>query len=620
MLPNIAPAPPPQGQQQQPMAPQAGAAGQPGQIAAAPAPGQPGMPQQMAQMGQALPQGQFIINPQTFGANGATAQFPMAQFATYNQQGQLVVQQMPIQMAASQQPGQQQQILFTNMAAQQQQQQQQQQPQQQQIKPGQPMMVPNNQATPGKSIQVPAASIAGNGTLVASSAGGQPQTFMIANPMGASQPGTPTTSVSNQMKQLQPLTPDQKGVITSIANTSTQQQLPQMPSAPSTAQTPQPFVMPQGMTYVSQGQTILQGNQRILIAPAPQDPNNPQAAPIMFSPPAPNQSPIQAQQAQQMQPQNNPQIAAQSLQPMTMARPQMATFQPVGQSPKAGKTPISRALPQIRPGFSNAGPMPGQLQPQLQQVQAPQQPSPKSKTKMSPRTGGPIGRPPGPTKASLNTLKTPMVASPMAPPRLPVSVVASMSNPIMAGTPPVLQTTPAILPPPIAAQGQPGNNQFSGPPKLQPMLPAPPASSEPSDVKMKVEEADDKESSSSGDADSKSSASAADTPKAVVKPNVLTHVIDGHVIMESSQPFPVDKEDKAGKVQPLSFMELTFSCQTLIVHCSNLVVAWVDCMLFEKGCWRVLRCTLERPLFWSFLFIQLPAATSSRPRLLLLAA
>merc|ERR1711963_1107141 len=36
-----------------------------------------------------------------------------------------------------------------------------------------------------------------------------------------------------------------------------------------------------------------------------------------------------------------------------------------------------------------------------------------------------------------------------------------------------------------------------------------------------------------------------DTPKAVVKPNVLTHIIDGHVIQESSQPFPMD--DSKGK-------------------------------------------------------------------------
>jgi len=31
----------------------------------------------------------------------------------------------------------------------------------------------------------------------------------------------------------------------------------------------------------------------------------------------------------------------------------------------------------------------------------------------------------------------------------------------------------------------------------------------------------------------------APTPKAVVKPQVLTHVIDGHIIKESSQPFPI---------------------------------------------------------------------------------
>ncbi|CAF2743990.1 PHC1 [Lepeophtheirus salmonis] len=37
-----------------------------------------------------------------------------------------------------------------------------------------------------------------------------------------------------------------------------------------------------------------------------------------------------------------------------------------------------------------------------------------------------------------------------------------------------------------------------------------------------------------------------DTPKAFVKPNVLTHVIDGHVIQESSQPFPLEAgDDKA---------------------------------------------------------------------------
>jgi hypothetical protein len=37
------------------------------------------------------------------------------------------------------------------------------------------------------------------------------------------------------------------------------------------------------------------------------------------------------------------------------------------------------------------------------------------------------------------------------------------------------------------------------------------------------------------------------TPKAVVKPNVLTHVIDGHIIQESSQPFPLDNSESKGR-------------------------------------------------------------------------
>ena len=37
------------------------------------------------------------------------------------------------------------------------------------------------------------------------------------------------------------------------------------------------------------------------------------------------------------------------------------------------------------------------------------------------------------------------------------------------------------------------------------------------------------------------------TPKAVVKPQVLTHVIDGHVIKESSAPFPLSpSKSKSG--------------------------------------------------------------------------
>ena len=49
------------------------------------------------------------------------------------------------------------------------------------------------------------------------------------------------------------------------------------------------------------------------------------------------------------------------------------------------------------------------------------------------------------------------------------------------------------------------------------------------------------------------------TPKAVVKPQVLTHVIDGHIIKESSQPFPVspvkgNKNSLVSHVYPIYYL------------------------------------------------------------------
>jgi hypothetical protein len=592
MLPNIAPAPPQgqqPGQQQQQHHPmnQQTAAGQPGQIAGQPgmAPGQP-----MAQMGHMPQQGQFLVSPHSFGANGAAtaqAQFPMGQYAAYNQQGQLVM--MPFQMSASPQAGQQQPNIIYMTTGHQQQQQQQHQQQQQQPKPGQPMLVQQNNST-GKPMQVPAHSQSytmQNGTMVATSGGGQPQ-FVIANPIPG-QPGIPVTMAS-QMKQLQA---DQKGtVVTSMANTGTQHHVSHVQSGQANlGQTPQPIVLPHGMAY--QGGGILQGNQLMQLvqrSPASQDPNNPQqpGTPIMFPPQtAQSQSPMQHPQ-QQGQMQTNPQLPTHALQPMTMTmtRPPMSQFQPINQPAvvsKASKTPISRALPMIRPGFPNTPGLPGQLQPQMQvfgQPQPYQAPSPKSKTKMSPRTGGPIGRPPGPAKAAMNALKntTPMVVtSPMAPmappiPRLPANVVASITTamPGMMVGPPVLQTSQVVLPPPISSQVQQQiNSQYGGPPKLQPMAPAPPppaAAAAADDTKEKLEDKD----SVMAESDPKPSGSDA-TPKAVVKPNVLAHMIDGHVIMESSQPFPIDKEDK-GNVA-VTVYRLHLGKLSLSVHGGNACIS-----------------------------------------------
>ena len=530
MLPNIAPAPgPPQGQQQ--MAAQAPMAGQP----------------ITAQMGPALQQQQFFLNPQAMPAGAtAAAPIPMTQFATYNQQGQLVIQQMPLQIPANQQPGQQQ-ILYTNAAAVAAQQQAAQQ--QQQHKPGQPMMAagPPGSAVAGKPMAMPGTAvsqnyaIAGSGTLVASTAGGQ-QTLMIANPMSAvtSQPGTPVSG-SQQVKQIQPSTPDGKGAPANMSSATTPTQMLQVPTgAPGTPQTPQMFVNAQGMVMASMPgnltQAFVQGNQLFLRAPAPQDASA--AQPVMFSSPtAPNQSPLAPQQPGQLQPQANPQLAAQPLQPMAMARAPMSTFQPVNQPVKQGKTAISRAMP-IRHGFQSP-----QVPPHIQ-PQPPQLPhtSPKGSKSKSPRVPGLIGRPPGPGKAAaaLNALKGPAA---VAPQRLPSSVVSSMA--VVAG-PPMLQTTQALLPPPVVVQAP--QTQFPGMPKLQPMAmaapPAPAVLPPPPAVEPKKEEAPGA-ASAADSKDEVESKESVDTPKAVVKPNVLSHVIDGHVIKESSTPFPV-RDDKEG--------------------------------------------------------------------------
>ena len=536
MLPNIAPAPgPAQGQQQ--MAAQA-----------APMAGQP----ITAQMGPALQQQQFFVNPQAMPAGAtAAAPIPMTQFATYNQQGQLVIQQMPLQIPANQQPGQQQ-ILYTNAAAVA----AQQQAQQQQPKPGQPMMAagPPGGAVAGKPMAaMPGTAvsqnyaIAGSGTLVASTAGGQ-QTLMIANPMSTvtSQPGTPVSvGGSQQVKQIQPSTPDGKGAPANMASAAaTPTQMIQVPNgALGTPQTPQMFVNAQGAMVMASmpGQAFVQGNQIFLRAPAPQDANA--AQPVMFSSPtAPNQSPLAPQQPGQMQPQANPQLAAQPMQPMAMARAPMSTFQPVNQPVKPGKTAISRAMP-IRPGLQTPT-MPGHLQPQPQQLP---HTSPKGSKSKSPRVPGLIGRPPGPGKAAanaaLNALKSPAV---VAPQRLPTSVVSSMA--VVAG-PPMLQTTQALLPPPVVVQAP--QTQFPGMPKLQPMaMAAPPAVGPPpsATVEPKKEEAPGSAASATDSKDEVESKENLDTPKAVVKPNVLSHVIDGHVIKESSTPFPV-RDDKEGNDQ-----------------------------------------------------------------------
>merc|ERR1719264_1954363 len=177
-----------------------------------------------AQMGPALQQQQFFINPQAMHPGAATAApMPMTQFAGYNQQGQPVMYQMPLQIPANQQHGQQLMAAGPPGSA----------------AAGKPMG-----AMPGTAVSQNYA-IAGSGTLVTTTAGGQ-QTLMITNPMSAvtGQPGTPVSAAgSQQVKQIQPSTPDGKGAPAHMSSATTPTQMFQVHNgAPGTPQTQQMLV------------------------------------------------------------------------------------------------------------------------------------------------------------------------------------------------------------------------------------------------------------------------------------------------------------------------------------------------------------------------------------------
>ena len=113
----------------------------------------------------------------------------------------------------------------------------------------------------------------------------------------------------------------------------------------------------------------------------------------------------------------------------------------------------------------------------------------------------------------------------------------------------------------------------------------PPASAT---VEPKKEEAPGAAASATDSKDEVESKENLDTPKAVVKPNVLSHVIDGHVIKESSTPFPV-RDDKEGNDQSrTSILQLNFSsneCAMLRVGAAcYLAPLWPSCCSAARLC------------------------------------
>ena len=539
--------------------------------------GMPAQPQitQMTGMGQpgqqpmGQPQFQVIQQP-PFAPGGQYATFP--QIATFNQQGQLVLQ--PPQFMQPGQPGQPGQYIISGVP----------QPQ-----PGKPNMMGSQPSTPGKPIAgQPQYTITSTGQLqMQPNQPGQQQTFIMPpQMMQGAMPGQvsmPGPGQQPQVSMAQMKGTDGKPVMSGPPQTMPPQQSPQ-----------QLVQLPNGqMAYVQTGPGP-QPMQMFIRSPAPDGQQ------VMFSPGPPTAPP------QNQAPPNMPNVTAPM--PSPMAMPPARPTGPPG--PPPGKTAISRSIAPLLPAVTQSAPRMGFNTPG---GNLPTQPSPKSKQKMSPRGGniGP-GRPPGP-----KSLATPKMVpklppgSPLAqandllnnaspkPPTLQTEVVTSIAGPptltpmlVPAPPPPVsLATTPAPpqsmmvsmpsipvkplyqmatslptstvapLPPhtSVADAGPPmltkevnppmpnlGPPNISGPPQpgqVMPPLSQPHPALAPKQMIMT------KPPTSTPDMTTDT------TPKAVVKPQVFTHVIDGHIIKESSAPFPVSPS-KSKYFSPSQFFAL----------------------------------------------------------------
>lgn len=548
-----APGPPSQGSDQQQLMSPAGAAS-----AGA---------NQSVPMGQPMTAGGFqptIISSPLGAPNAAAAQY---QYVVINQQGQAVLQPANFSfpgmsaMPTAQNPGQQ--YIITSSLP-------------QAAKQGsQPHLMTTGapvsmSQTVSKSLatQQPTYTLSSAG-LMSQAGGPQPQTFMIAHQMG----GSPTlqAAASNMVTNT--------SMPSHIKAEPGKQMHQQATQQPQQVGAQQPMILPPGMTYVNTqqpGQAFIQNGQIFVRAPPPQD--GQATSQLMFSP-----------QAMQMQPQPTlqPGLATQqlppglttSMQPMTsmavtsgstVVRAPMAYPSPI----PSGKTQISRAPPTLLPATSASSSTTSRGSTSSASFMT--QPSPKSKQKMSPR------QPPlstkgmttaQATKSILNSIKNQVGAS-VSPP-----VLTSSASPLSlapgspsAGGPPVLQTSALTAPPPPNSHSQPpllhpmmmptsgSNTTTSSFVNGKPMTIAhtmPSNSFKPLDtsgkvpimpsIKKAVNNSMNSTSAAPMEPISKSVDSSNDNKNGMKPPQeCLTHVIDGHVIHESSQPFPL-QDDIKGK-------------------------------------------------------------------------
>ena len=436
------------------------------------------------------------------------------------------------------------------------------------------MMQGSQPSTPGKPVQ-PQYTITSSGQLQMAGAPGQP--------------GQPTFIMGPQVMQspLQP-GPQQPPPQASLATMKGSDGKPVMSGQPQPmGQQPQQqpqFLLPNGqMAYMQPGpgQPILQTGGQLIFRPAAPGTDQQQ---LMFSPGGPGQGP----------PQPPVQAATPPMPGQAMSLPQ-APRPSMPPGPPPGKTAISRAIAPLLPTVSQSGPRLGYPSPA---PALPNQPSPKSKQKMSPRGAnvGP-GRPPGPKSVSAPKMMAKMPGSPLTQPStdllssgspkppslqtadivtsmaglvpaapgpptlapmlvpgnlpaspltssapLPQSMVVTMpSVPVkplyqMAGPLPTSTVAPLPAPAPAADSGPPMLTKEVNPP--MPNLGPPNITGAPAPAPVPPQKTAPLPLAPQPLPDLEPPALTV-TPKAVVKPQVVTHIIDGHVIKESSTPFPV---------------------------------------------------------------------------------
>ena len=451
---------------------------------------------------------------------------------------------------------------------------------------------------------VPNAASAAPQNIIFQSMGGSP-TVQPANPgmmPNTSHPSHVKTEAGKQQQhQIQ-----SNQTATSAGGQQTQQQMTAAPPQPQ-------MILPPGMTFVNPAQTMTgqpqataymgQNGQIYMAVNKAQDAGQ-AASQLVFSTPQglqmqPHPQALQPNLNQPMPPGLNT-----SMTPMAMTSTaassgnnMVRTTFTTNQHAPTGKTQISRAPPTLLPATTSS---------MITTTSRPTTtttsflPSPKSKQKMSPKGPPPHNKTNLPPKNILNTIKNNSnTSNSVSPPVLTTSngspiTIGPPGSPFSVG-PPVLQTSLAIPPPMSTAHSQPptlhpmnspmmiptsvqGNigGQYYNMSKSSPMAPSsltnigslkPTESAAMTSTPKPIIPANNKKvpgnirgeatiaapmeqvgkpmTTTTAEVNGKSEVkSLTKTPT-----EILTHVIDGNVIQESSQPFPVDATEGKFKIR-----------------------------------------------------------------------